>query len=182
MTTTRGVFIFVLAIFVFLPQTTAAQQQTAQATVEQELHTLGLRTSEAVELLRELVYQRAEEQKLKRLQVAVLALQLRSTAISDIEERIRTLEDRVVTASEELAQLDAELERINSVFGLEKTPQAQRERLASSRTKLESRIDVIKNRIWTYERQILDVQNELSTKRRDVSALEEVVMEGLSEF
>lgn len=181
MTTTHGflVIIFVALLFLSLP---VAAQQAAPGTIEEELHALRLQSGETVNLLRELVSQRAGELQLKRLQVAVLALQLRSTAIGDIEARIRTLEDRAASANEELTQLEAESERIDTIADSESTPQAERQRLSSMKTMFESQIDMIKERIWLVESQIVDLQNELAAKRRDVDALEEIVMEGLGEL
>jgi len=159
-----------------------AAQQTIPGTVEEELHALRLHSGEAVNLLRKLVSQRAEEHRLKRLQVAVLALQLRSTAIGEIEARIRTLDDRAASANEELTQIEAESERLDTIADRESTPQIEREHLSSMKTMFESQIDMIKERIWLIESQIVDLQNELAAKRRDVDALEEIVMEGLGEL
>lgn len=170
---------FPALLFLSLP---AAAQQTVPGTVEEELHALRLQSGETVNLLRELISQRAEDQKLKRLQVAVLALQLRSVAIGEIEARIRTLEDRAAAANEELAQLDAERERVNAITDGDSTPEAEREHLAAMQTMFESQIDMIKDRIWLLESQIVDLQNELAAKRRDVDALEEIVMDGLSDL
>jgi len=49
-------------------------------------------------------------------------------------------------------------------------------------TMFEAQIDMIEERIWLVERQIVDLENELAAKRRDVNALEEIVMEGLGEL
>jgi hypothetical protein len=157
-------------------------QQSALGTVEEELYAIRLQSGETVSLLRELVSRRAEELQLKRLQVAVLALQLRSTTIGEIEARIRTLEDRAASANEELAQLDAESERVDTMADRDSIPQVEREHLSSLKTMLESQIEMIKERIWLIDSQMVDLQNELAAKRRDVDTLEEIVMEGLGEL
>jgi chromosome segregation ATPase len=182
MKATNGVVVIGLSLAMLLQSTAEAQQSSNLSPVEHELQILGTQTGEIVELLKELVFQRTEEQKLKRLQVAVLALQLRSTAIGEIEARIRLLEDRAAAANEELAQLDAESQRIDTIAGSESTPEAEREHLSSMKTMFESQIDMIKERIWLIESQIVDLQNELASKRRDVDVLEEIVMEGLSDL
>ena len=181
MNTTYRFLLIVLPALLFLSLPVAAQQ-TAPGTVEEELHALRLHTGQTVNLLRELITQGAEDQKLKRLQVAVLALQLRSTAIGEIEARIRTLEDRAAAANEELAQLDAERERVDVIAERDSTPDAEREHLSAMKTMFESQIDMIKERVWLIKSQIVDLQNELAAKRRDVDALEEIVMEGLSDL
>ena len=73
MDTTYRFLLIVLPALLFLSLPVAAQQ-TAPGTVEEELHALRLHTGETVNLLRELITQGAEDQKLKRLQVAVLAI------------------------------------------------------------------------------------------------------------
>jgi len=177
-----GAFVTVLALALLGAQPVAAQQQPSAATVEDELRLLRDRTGEVVDLLRELVAQREADHQLRRLQVAVLALQLRSSAITDIEARIRTLEDRAASADEDLTRLNAEMDRIRDVAGSDSTPAAEREHLASMEAMLESQVDMVKQRIWSLERQIIDLQNELIAKRRDADALEELVMEGLGDL
>jgi len=169
-----------LAFATFLPFSASAQQQPAQTSVERELRSLGNRTGEIVRLLEELVAQRAEDQRLRRLQVAVLALQLRSTGISSIEERIRNLEDRVATAKEQVSQIEAELERLTQRALDDSIKPEGRRRLEASRGQMESQLELANQRAWNYERQILDLQNDLNSKRGNVEALEEIVMEGLS--
>ena len=169
-----------LSIATLIPITLTAQQQPAQTTVERELRSLENRTGEIVKLLEELVVQRAEDQRLKRLQVAVLALQLRSTAIAGIEGRIRTLEDRAMDANENSARLEAEIERINERALDDSVKEGARNRLENSRKQIESQLEIVSQRAWTYERQILDLQNELAGKRRNLEALEGIVTEWLN--
>jgi predicted nucleic acid-binding Zn-ribbon protein len=157
-------------------------QQASPGTVEEELHSLAMQTGETVKLLRQLVTQNAADQQLKRLQVAIIALQLRSVAIGEIEARIQTLEDRAASANEELAQLEAESERVGTLADRESIPEGERDHLSSMKTMLESQIEMIKERIWLIESKIVDLQNDLAAKRRDVDALEEIVMEGLGDL
>ena len=171
-----------LSVAVLAPWAATAQEHISAPSVQEELRALGVQAGEAVVLLKQLVARRGDELRLKRLQVAVLALQLRSTSIGEIEARIRTLEDRAATAREEAAQLEAEIERIDTVAGSDTTTDPEREHLATMRTRFEVQIDMVEQRVWSIERQILDLQNELIDKRRDVEALEEIVMEGLDEF
>lgn len=182
MRATTHVAIAGLALILLQPCPGAAQQESGPSPVEDELRNLGTHVADIVNLLEDLVAQRSEDLQLRRLQVSVLALQLRSSSISDIEGRIRTLDDRATSANEELAQLDAERERIRETAELETLPEAEREHLASMETMFEAQVDMIKQRIWQTERQIVDLQNDLAEKRRDVDILEEIVMEGLGEL
>ena len=54
--------------------------------------------------------------------------------------------------------------------------------LESTRENIVRQIDLAQQRTWSLERLVLHLENELAAKRRDVEALEEVVMEGLSDF
>ena len=166
----------------FVPFTVTAQQQSSQTTVERELRSLGIRTGEVVKLLEELVAQRAEDQRLRRLQVAVLALQLRSTAISDIEGRIRTLEDQAMAANDRATQFQAEIERLDERALDDSIKEGVRRRLENAKAQVEAQIETATHRAWTLEKKILDLQNDLSEKRRNVEALEEIVMQGLSDL
>jgi chromosome segregation ATPase len=181
MNTTRGIFAIAISVFLFLPQLVAAQQ-VAPGTVEEELHALGLHTGETVRLLRQLVAKRAVDQKLKRLQVAVLALQLRSNTIGEIDRRIRTLEDRATEVRDLTANFEAESRRIEEMAQNDSITDENRAQLQSSRTQIETQIDLAAQRLWSLESQIFDLQNELASKRRDVDALEEIVMEGLGDL
>ena len=182
MLTKHLVVIIGLSVAALSPGASTAQEPTSASApgVQEELHALGGQVGEAVVLLKQLVAQRGDELRLKRLQVAVLALQLRSTSIGEIEARIRTLEDRVATAREEAAQLEAEIERLETLAGNNTMPEPEREQLTSMTPRLEAQTDIVNNRVWSIERQILDLQNELIDKRRDVDALEDIVMEGLN--
>jgi len=182
MLTKQLVVVIGLSAAVLSPGAATAQDPPFETAVQQELHALGVRAGEAIALLDELVAQREDELSLRRLQVAVLALQLRSTSISEIESRIRTLEDRLTTAKEEAAQMEAEKERFDTLAGSDTTPESEREQLISMTARFEAQIDLVNRRVWSIERQVLDLQNELIDKRRDVDALEEIVMEGLNEF
>ncbi len=169
-----------LSIATLIPITLAAQQQSSQTTVEQELRSLENRTGEIVRLLQELVAQRAEDQRLKKLQIAVLALQLRSTVISGIENRIRTLEDRVAAEQMTVSQLEAEIRRIEDRALDDSVKEPARRRLENSKKQMEGQLEISSQRVWSIEKQILDLQNDLAEKKRDVEELEEIVMEGLS--
>ena len=180
---TRTMFVGVsLSIATLVPFTVTAQQQPSQSTIDRELRSLDQRTGEIVKLLQEHVVQRAEDQRLKKLQIAVLALQLRSTAISDIEGRIRTLSDRATAANERTVQLEAEIERINERALDDSIKEGARERLENQKNQIESQIEIASQRAWSLEKEILDLQNELIEKRRNVEALEEIVMQGLSDL
>ena len=180
MKTKAGIVAVLMFAATVAPLTVTAQQKSSPTSVEKDLRSLRLRTGEIVKLLEELVAQQAEDQRLKRLQVAVLALQLRSTVISGFEERIRTLEDRAAEANERAAQLEAELQRINERALDESIKEGPRLRLQNSMTQIESQLELAKQRAWNYEKKILDLQNELNGKKRNVEALEEIVMEGLN--
>ena len=78
--------------------------------------------------------------------------------------------------------MEAEKERFDTLAGSDTTPESEREQLISMTARFEAQIDLVNRRVWSIERQVLDLQNELIDKRRDVDALEEIVMEGLNEF
>ncbi len=180
MKTTTIIVGALLLMATVMPTTVTAQQQSSQTTVEQELHSIGLRTGKVVKLLEELVAQRAEEQRLKRLQIAVLVLQLRSTVIAGIEDRIRTLGDRAEAEQARATQLEAEIQRVNERALDDSIKGPMRKRLENSKNQLEDQLEIATQRAWSFEKQILNLQNELSEKRRNVEALEEIVMEGLN--
>ena len=178
-TTTMIVGVF-LSIATLAPCALTAQQQSSQTTVERELRSLEHRTGEIVRLLQELVTQRAEDQRLKRLQVAVLVLQLRSTVINDIENRIRDLEDRTASENQKVAQIEAEIQRLDQRAQDDSIKEGARQRLENSRNQMADQLEMASQRAWSLEKQILDLQNELTEKRRNVKSLEEIVMEGLN--
>ena len=160
----------------------SAQNVPSTESVARELQVISERAGRAVTLLEELVGQRSEELGLRRLQVAVLVLQLRSNAIGEIEARIQTLQDRVTEAGEYSTQIESEIEHINDVLTADTTSDEEKTQLESSRNQLDRQIELTQQRVWSLERQILDLENEIAAKRRDVDSLEEIVMEGLSGF
>jgi len=181
MNTGHKLQVIVLSALLLLSLTVGAEQ-TVPGTVEEELHALSLHSGETVKLLRRLVSQRAEEQRLKRLQVAVLALQLRSNAIGDVESRIRTLEDRATEVRNATAQLEAESKRIDDLAQDDRLAEEGRTQLQATKTQIETQIELAARRLWSLESQIVDLQNELAAMRRDVDALEEIVAEGLGDL
>ena len=178
----RVVSLIVLAVFVSAPATHFAQELDPAHELSRELHLIGERTGQAVSLLQKLLDQRSTEIELRRIQVAVLALQLRSNAIAEIEARVQTLQDRAAEAREYATQLDSEIKRIDDLLAAETTQEPERASLESSRDMVVRQIDLAQQRTWALERQVLDLENELAAKRRDVEALEEIVMDGLSGF
>jgi hypothetical protein len=64
----------------------------------------------------------------------------------------------------------------------ETTPDAEKATHESNRQMVVRQIDLAQQRTWSFERLVLDLQNELAAKQREVEALEEIVMEGLSDF
>lgn len=178
----KSFVLFGLALAFSTPAAVTAQEPEPTRDLARELHVIGERSDQAVALLRQLVDQRATEIELRRLQVAVLALQLRSTAIADIEARVQTLQDRAGEAKEYKTQLESEIERIDDLLAAETTQEQERPNLESSRNMVVRQIDLAQERVWSLERLVLDLENELAAKRRDVEALEEIVMESLSDF
>lgn len=169
----------ILAVFASLA---AAQEGATAPDLESEIHAVGNRTDSVLALLERLVAQGDDKLRLRKLQVAILALQLQSTSIGEIESRIRTLEDRRSSANEESVQITAEIERLETLATSDTTPESEREQLTSTKPMLEAQLDLVKRRVWSLEGQILDLQNELAEKRRDADALEDIVMEGLSDL
>ncbi len=171
-----------LAIAISAPPMTHAQQVNPVNDPGNELRVLGEQAGQVVRLLEQLLEQRSTEIELRRLQVAVLTLQLRSNSIGDIEARVQTLQDRAGEAREYSTQLESELQRLDDVLAAEATQEQERANLESSREMVVRQIDLAQQRTWSLERLALDLENELAAKRRDVEALEEIVMEGLSDF
>ncbi len=159
-----------------------AQEPPSDTTIQRELAELRIRADEGLTLMKELISQKQEENRLKKLQVAVLALQLRSSSIGDIQKRIRTLEDRLAETKEVSAQMLAETNRIEEMISADSTADAERNDLRATKKQLDTQVELVNERIWELERQIIDLQNELSAKRREIDSLEATVIEGLSNF
>ncbi len=110
----------VLAIAILAPPITQAQQVNPVNDPANELRVLGERAGQVVTLLEQLLEQRSTKIGLRRLQVAVLALQLRSNSIGDIETRVQTLQDRAGEAREYSTQLESELQRLDDVLAADR--------------------------------------------------------------
>jgi len=156
-----------------------AQQMQSKTTVQGELAELRIKADEGLTLVRELISLKREENKLKRLQVAVVALQLRSGSITDIEKRIQTLEDRLTQTKEMSAQMQAEGLRLEEMIGANGTTDSERDEHRTTKKRFDTQIELVTERIWELERKIIDLQNELSAKRREIDSLESIVVEGL---
>ena len=178
----REIIKVVVVVLMTVCVSPALAQDAAPTEIGSELRGINEQTSRAVALLEQLLGHRSEELELRRLQVAVLALQLRSGAIGDIQERIQTLQDRASEAREFSSHLDSEQQRIDDMMASDTITDEERTQLESSRDQVSRQIELSQQRLWTLEKQILDLENDLAAKRRDVDELEDIVMKGLSEF
>ena len=175
-TAVTGVLVLMIA------STICAQETVTMSQIGGELENLSGHSKRAVALLEQLVSQKSDELDLRRLEVAVQALQLRSGAINDLVDRILILRDRVAGFEQSSSHLESEVDRLEDAMTGDDLRDGQRAQLQSSRNQVERQIEISQGRIYDLERQILDHENDLAAKRRDIDALEEIVMEGLSVF
>jgi hypothetical protein len=167
-----------MVLLLLAGSTSFAQEESVAA----ELQLLNRRTDEAMALLRALIEDREEELKLRKLEVAVLALQLRSTALEDLEAERRRLQERKASSDEELGRMKGEFEGIEGLLESEEISDREKANLQHTWSRVESEVKLIEDRIWQLDRSIVDLENEIVRKRRDVDHLEEIVTNGLSDL
>lgn len=155
-----------------------AQEETVAA----ELQLLNRHTEEVMVLLRALIEDRGEELKLRKLEIAVLALQLRSGALDDLETQRRRLQERRTSSEEELGRMRQELEGIEGLIQAEEITDGERSQLQGTWKRVDSEVKLIEDRVWQLDRSIVDLENDIARKRRDVDHLEELVANGLSDL
>jgi chromosome segregation ATPase len=155
-----------------------AQEESAAA----ELQLLNRHTEEVMALLRTLIEDRGEELKLRKLEVAVLALQLRSGALDDLEAQRRRLQERKTSSEEELGRMRQELEGIEGLIEAEEITDGERSQLQGAWKRVDSEVKLIEDRVWQLDRSVVDLENDIERKRRDVDHLEELVANGLSDL
>lgn len=165
-----------------VPLCVQAQDPPTATSLEQEFRVLNQRAGEVIELMRQMMHQQAEEYALRRLEIAIQAVELRSQAMRVLESRIQELEDRNTQSAETVAAMKAESTRIQDIMDDSETPEDELTNLGDIKSRIDTQTELEKSKLWNLESSILDLQNELADRQRDLDSLEEFVVSGLNEF
>ena len=147
------------------PLTLAQEEPSAEALLADKL-------DEVTDLLRELI-------DAQRTELALRALQVKSSRVERIEARETKLKDRLTASRTERDGVVAELDRLEEELGQMK-PGTAFERIAlQNKTKLESRLEALENLIEETEVQLSEVEISLLDQEQGLLKLESMVDAGL---
>ena len=163
---------------------TAGAQSSAPAENDPNLATISRSVEELVEILRLHVTYLDQDLELRRIEVAIAALELRSKFILQMEGRLQQLQaerDNAEQHQSRIRQQTTELE--DRLAETNQTTNAQSYlNLRRALERLETETELIENTIWDLDRQILDLQNQIARERSSLASLEEMVEEALESF
>lgn len=171
----RAMWIVALAAAAVLPPALAQEEPPAPGrTLQQEMAEVNRTLREIVDLMR-LSLERHE------LDVLIRRLELYSRSLAPREQELRRAQANKESVEQELermeafmAQLEEEMAR-DAETGLE-APDSGLER---QRADFETHQKLLKDRRWNLEQRIIELENDLTDRRRQIEALEEVVDERL---
>jgi hypothetical protein len=157
----------------------AQSPDTAHGAVD--LPAINQSIQELVEILRLHLTQLDQDLELRRIEVAIAALDLRSKAILQMDGRLQRLqterdnaEQRQLRIEQQAAEFEGRLRETNQT-----TDGQAHLNLARALERLNAETELIENTIWDLDRQILDLQNEIGQERSSLDHLEEMVDEAL---
>ncbi len=167
-------------VTVFLLITFALPAFGQETTIQAELQQLTQRTDEVIVLLRALLQGREAEQGLRRLEVAIAALQLKTGTLANLESRLQQLRAEKAAAEERLVRVrDEELAHIDGMLQSEKIPDDERSQVALYRAQKVAEIERLESKIWSFDQSIIDLENSITRQRRDIDHLAAIVADGL---
>lgn len=174
-----AIAVIAVAFVGFVGAAGAQSSNTAQGSVD--LSAINHSIQELVEILRLHLTQLDQDIELRRIEVAIAALDLRSKAILQMEGRLHGLrgerdnaEQRQLRIQQQTAELDERLRETNQT-----TDGQSHLNLGRALERLQAERELIENTIWELDRQILDLQNQIGQERRSLDHLEEMVDEAL---
>jgi predicted nucleic acid-binding Zn-ribbon protein len=149
-----------------------------------DLATINRSIQQLVEILRIHLTQRDQDFELRRIEVAIAALDLRSSAILQMEDRLLRIQTERENADQRRSRMRQQIaefeERLRST---NQTTDGQTHlNLAHALERLTAESELIENTIWDLDRRILDLQNQIARERESLLHLEEMVDEALDSF
>ena len=157
-----------------------AQSPTSDAT-EGDLADISRSIRQLVELLDDHLAQRERDFELRRVEVAIAALDLRSRAMLQMQDRLQRIQDERDTAEGRRSLLEQQVAEFEErVRTTDQTTDGQTHlNLSRAIERLTAESELIENTIWELERQALDLQNQIARERDSLRHLEEIVDEAL---
>jgi chromosome segregation ATPase len=146
-----------------------------------DLSAINQSIQQLVEILRLHLTQLDQDLELRRIEVAIAALDLRSRAILQKEGRLHGMrgdrdnaEQRRSRVQQQTAELEERLRDTNQT-----TDGQAHLNLGRALERLSAESEMIESTIWDLDRRILDLQNEIGQERRSLDHLEDMVDEAL---
>ncbi len=173
--TASAALLAVLGAAAFLSPALAQEPATASATtLEQELTQLNQTMREIAELMRTYIARQEVDMILKRIELHrrylnPLEEELRRTRSTkeNMEEEIERMSAMIIEMEEQIAREDSD--------GLDPADSPARQAI----DRMELHLKLTKDRQWTLEQRVLSLENDLSSRRQEMEALEEIADEQL---
>lgn len=149
----------------------AAEAEPARAdALAAEAATMNRSMQEIARLLRELLDGHQVELLIRRLD-------LKQRGMAPMEQELRGARSERDNLSSELTGLGARVEELDSRIGEESRGSADREQSPwrMMRSELEANVKRLRERLTMLDQRIIELENDLSSSRREILALEETV-------
>lgn len=184
MTFRHAVAIAAIAVVCLGIAGTAGAQSPVTPQGDPDLAAINRSLQQLVEILRLHLTQLDHDLELRRIEVAIAALDLRSKAVLLLEDRLQRLQgerDNAEQRQSRIRQQTAEIE--DRLRETNQTTDAQSHlNLGRALERLSAESELIESTLWDLDRQMLDLQNQIARERSSLEHLEEMVDEALGTF
>lgn len=174
---TAFLFIAVLVLLSALAEPARAQaaRDDAAAALQKEVAQLNRSMEQIVALLRENI-------ETQRLEILLKRVELSRLDLAPLQNELRSLRSEQGALQGEHDQIRSRLDEIEEQIAVqqEEVPQPPvSEDLLNARREYEARLKFLKSRLQDIEARILELDNDLSSRRRQIESLEGMVDERL---
>ena len=140
-------------------------------------HELAALNATLIELVSTLRERNAQAARRQELELAIAYLQFRSRRIETLEQELRRTEDRRTSSEDFLGQVQEEVRAAEET--LPDLPPDEADRVRAGMDQIQRRVFAEEAKLDRLERQIIDLQNEISAAQRQLATFEDFVLENL---
>jgi DNA repair exonuclease SbcCD ATPase subunit len=178
--------LFLIAAAVMASATPAFSQDAAAGSdpPSTELASLDRSVRELVALLHDYLDGRDEELELRRIEVAIAALDLRSRSIDRLESDLQNALQRRDNIDQRKARMERQVAEFSErLLDVDQTSKPdEHANLLRAKANLEAELERLTDETWRLDQRAIDIENRILDKRRAIEHLEDMVDEALGDL
>lgn len=168
------IVIVATAVGLSLPATTGHAQSAPPAVTRDDVQALTASVGELAELLRSSL---DDQERYRRLELAIAYLQFRSRRIEGLERELRNIDDSKASLGDGIERRRQQLTELEATVGNSSGEDA--DRMARMTDQLRAMIESQQSQLDRLERTAIDLENDIADGRRQLQRFEEYVLENL---